>query len=258
MVEPYIVVNLICYIFCFIVGCTIGSFLNVCIYRIPLKLSPSKGRSFCPSCGNTLSWKELFPVFSFIFLRGRCRHCKAPISIRYPIIEIAGGLCALAAFFTFGLSLKTIGCALFLWTLLTAAMIDADTGEIPDRIHIAVIISAILFVPFQPLIPWWEHLIGIGVLSVPLLICALFFNGFGGGDIKLCAVCGGLMGWKLALLGGGAAIIAGGIWGCVLLLTKRADRKSTISFGPFLSAGFALAICFGQPIIEWYINLWAF
>lgn len=239
----------------FLLGACVGSFLNVCVYRIPLGIPVSKGRSFCPVCHERLLGRDLIPVASFLLLRGRCRFCKAPISPRYPAVELAGGVLFLLALNTIGFTLKAAAAALFFCVLLTVALIDWDTGEIPDRMHIFIALLAPFYALSAPCLPLWQHLLGAVVLSLPMLLAACLLGGFGGGDVKLTAVCGLLLGWRLALLGGLFAVLTAAAYGVILLARKKARRDSAIPFGPFLSGGMVIAACFGEQLIGAYLSL---
>lgn len=239
----------------FLLGACVGSFLNVCVYRIPLGIPISRGRSFCPACHGQLRSRDLIPVVSFLLLRGRCRFCKAPISPRYPTVELAGGMLFLLSLNTIGLTLKAAAAALFFCVLLTVALIDWDTGEIPDRLHICIVLLAPIYALSAPALPLWEHLLGAVVLSLPMLLGACLLGGFGGGDVKLTAACGLLLGWRLTLLGGLFAVITAAVYGLILLARNKARRDSAIPFGPFLSGGMVLACCFGERLISAYLAL---
>lgn len=181
-------------------GLVVGSFLNVCIYRIPLGISVAKGRSFCPACGEKIAWYDNVPLLSFLVLRGRCRRCGDRISPRYPAVEAANALLWLLCYLSHGYSAKTLLLCLALSALLVAAMIDRDTGIIPDRISVflAALACCSLFAPGFP--SPLARLGGALCVSVPMLLAALLWEGFGGGDIKLCAAFGLLAGWRLSLL----------------------------------------------------------
>ena len=168
----------------FVYGLIVGSFLNVCIYRIPRHIFFSSAKSFCTECHHKLAWYDLFPLFSYIFLGGRCRYCKERISPRYPIVELANALCWLASYFVYKpdyLSAALMG--VLSSVLIVVCFIDLDTMEIPNGMVIAILVIALgRFIPsFFGLTPdkWWEYLIGAVCVSVPFLAVALIT---GGGD----------------------------------------------------------------------------
>lgn len=236
-------------------GLLIGSFLNVCIYRIPKKESIVVGSSHCTNCNKKIKSYDLIPVFSYIFLMGKCRNCKAKISIRYPLIEAINCLLYLLIYFTFGLTLQTIlYCALFS-TLIVVTMIDFDTQEIPNGLSIFLLcISPLTFIIND--IPFWHKLIGFVAASGILLILAVLTDGFGGGDIKLMAVCGLLIGFKNILLALFIGCVLGGLVGIIILITRKSkEKRPEMPFGPYLSIGIMIASLYGNQMINWYISL---
>jgi leader peptidase (prepilin peptidase)/N-methyltransferase len=244
-----------------LIGLAIGSFLNVLIYRIPLKLSVSKGNSFCPKCNHKLSWLDLFPVFSYIFLCAKCRYCKAPISFRYPLVEIINAVCYLAIYLIFGLNLISLCYAVFCTSLIVLAFIDIDHKIIPDRFNIIIGICGILLlflshdIPLIDRITWLDRVIGLFAVSVPLLIIFLITGGMGEGDIKLFAVCGFFLGWKLILLTMLFASIFAAIFGIILMVNKKATRKSEIPFGPYIALAAIASLFFGNNLLNSYLSL---
>mgnify|MGYP001423312765 CR=1 FL=1 len=245
----------LCALTVFVLGTVVGSFLNVCIYRIPLHITVVKGRSFCPRCKKTLKWYDMFPVVSWLVLRGRCRFCGQPISPRYPVIEAANGLLWLLAWQSFGWQWAAAAACLSLSALLCAAMIDHDTGEIPDGISIFLLVLAglAMLAPGYP-VGRLARLAGLAAVSLPMLVLAVWKGGFGGGDVKLCAAFGLLWGWQRSLLAALIAAVAGAAWG-VVLLRRGAGGKTAFAFGPFLALGMAVAVLWGGGIIGWYLGL---
>lgn len=242
-----------------LVGLFTGSFLNVCIYRLPRGNFFSSNRSFCPHCRTTLKWYELFPIFSYIFLKGRCRTCKEKISIRYPLIEASNMILWILAYVRFGLSFYTVITAVLFSVLLVMSMIDIDIKEIPNGIILTILFLGVLtfFVKdgLDYSVLWWEKLLGLIVMSVPFLIIGIITGGIGGGDIKLLFAAGLFLGWKLIVLGGLLGVIIGGLTAVMLLIIKRAGRKSEMPLGPSLALGFIIATLWGNVIIEWYTGL---
>ena len=225
----------------FLLGAALFSFMNVVAWRLPRNMDPLKGRSICPRCGRTLDAPDLVPVFSWLFLRGRCRHCGAPIPARYLLVEVLGGVLALgctrqygAALALpdglFGMSWAALLALAVCGILLSIALIDAETQTIPDRLNFA-----------------------LAVCGVPMFLLCLAIDGaFGGGDIKLMAAAGLFLGWQNTLLAMFFGILGGGVYGMYLLATKKADKKDHFAFGPFLCAGIVLAMLFGEPVLGWY------
>jgi len=235
----------------FLYGLVTGSFLNVCIYRIPLGISVVKGRSFCPHCHETLRAKDLVPLFSQLFLKGRCRYCGTKIPLRYPAIELTNGLLWLAAAFKWGYTWQALLYALFFSLLLTLAMIDWDTQMIPNRFAVLIGVLALCSLLFPgPSI--FSRILGFFIISLPMLAIAWFTNGFGGGDIKLMAVSGFLLGWQNTVL----AFFLGAVIASLIYapqLTKK-KVKSPIPFGPWLALGLIIAVLLGDKMIDAYIN----
>lgn len=241
-----------CYIF--LIGSIVGSFLNVCICRIPAKESVVTGRSHCPNCGHPLSFAEMIPIFSFLFLKGKCKCCHFSISPQYPLIEALTAVLYLLAALRFEFTPYTVLLCAFFSVLIVAAGIDYHTMEIPDILHLWVLLLAILHLILTPSF-WAEALIGMFLISVPMLILSLFTNGFGGGDIKLSAVCGLFLGYKLILVGFLFACVAAALAGTILLIRKKADKKAAFAFGPFLALGFILSALYGAPLLAAYLSL---
>ena len=251
------------YILIFAFGIVIGSFLNVCIYRIPQHETVVTERSHCMRCGYQLAWYDMVPVFSWLFLRGRCRHCGVRIPVRYFLVEVLGGVLALGCTRRFGTALSlTQGLFGMSWAALTAlavcgillsvALIDAETQLIPNRLNAAVAVLAVLNLLLSPA-RWAGALIGMVCISVPMLLLCLAIPGaFGGGDIKLMAAAGLFLGWQHTLLAMFFGILGGGFYGMYLLAARKADKKDHFAFGPFLCVGIVLALLFGDPVLAWY------
>ena len=227
----------------FLLGAALFSFMNVVAWRLPRGKNPLTGRSFCPQCGAALTAGDLVPVFSWLFLRGRCRHCRAPIPVRYLLVELLGGVLALGCRWRFGTA-YTLGEGLFgmRWqgllalalcgVLLSIALIDAETQLIPNRLNAAVAVLAVLNLLLSPA-RWAGALIGMVCISVPMLLLCLAIPGaFGGGDIKLMAAAGLFLGWQHTLLAMFFGILGGGFYGMYLLAARKADKKDHFAFGP--------------------------
>ncbi|MDY0221440.1 MAG: prepilin peptidase [Desulfobacterium sp.] len=248
--------------FIFFTGACLGSFLNVCIYRIPLKKSIVHPGSACPRCNTPLPFYLNVPIISYILIRGRCRFCNAPISLRYPFIEALTGFLTLAVVMKFGITLTALFYLAFTATLVVISFIDIDFQIIPDVISLPGIVifgSAFVFVPEMSFV---DTIAGIAAGGGILYLVALLYymikkeEGMGGGDIKLLAMIGGVVGWKgvgFTLFAGSLLGTAGGI--IIMILTRIGNIKLRIPFGPFLSAASLLYIFFGDPIINWYLNL---
>lgn len=239
----------------FLFGSCIFSFLNVVIYRLPAKMNVVTGRSMCPACGHRLGALDLIPLLSWLFLRGKCRYCKERISVRYPLVELLGGLLAILCLYCYGANLRAAAAFLFLCVLTVAAFIDIDTMEIPFPLVVAAgitgIVSCFIFPEVSPL----ERAAGMVCVSVPLWLLTLLVEGaFGGGDIKLMAACGIFLGWKFNLLALFLAVAGGGCYGIWLLAVKKKKKTDHFAFGPFLCTGAAAAMFAGDKILDWYLG----
>lgn len=238
-------------------GLAAGSFLNVVIYRLPVKGKFfEKSRSYCPKCGAELKWYHNIPVFSYVFLRGRCAFCKEKISPRYPLVELLNAGLWVANYFVFGLSWNLLIWDVAVSALVAMAFVDIDTKEIlyTFMIVIALCGAASFFVPQEVPVVWWERLLGMAVVSVPMLILALITGGMGGGDVKLYVAIGLLLGWKLTLVSVIIAIVLGGIGAVLLIAMKKAKKGSEMPFGPYIALGVILAGYFGNDLLAWYLS----
>ena len=239
-------------IFFALYGIVIGSFLNVLILRLPLKESITLKRSHCMTCGHTLSWYELIPLFSYLFLGGKCRHCKAHISVQYPIVEAANGILYVVFFLAKGITVETFLYCLAASALLALSVIDWRTQEIPLG-FILFILTLGLVRLFTDLENWSQYVIGLFAVSVFLLLIDLVTKGrgIGHGDIKLMAATGLLLGWKLIIIAFIMACIIGTVVHLIRMAVKKVGRK--LAFGPYLSMGICIAKIWGEQLVSWYL-----
>ena len=274
--------SIVFYVFTFIFGICIGSFLNVCILRIPLKETIVSERSHCMKCGHNLAWYDLFPLFSYLSLGGKCRYCKAKISKQYPIVEFANGALAVLCFifgdfwphkivdildvdeidvFFLRFGVLVLSC-IFCSVLIVITVIDWRTFEIPFGTNIVIFVLGIIklianFIVYGADTDWLSYVIGFFVVSIPLAIIYYVSKGraIGGGDVKLMAVAGLFLGWKLVLV----ALISGCLYGSVIhiIRMKVSGEGKQLAMGPYLSAGIVTAIWFGNYIVEWYSGFFA-
>lgn len=238
-----------------VMGLIIGSFLNVCIYRLPQGRTVVRGRSMCMSCGHVIPWRDNIPLVSFCWLRGRCRFCGARISPRYPLVEGLNAAVYLAAYLSMGLTARMVLVCLMASALIVAAFIDLDTQMVPDRISVFIALLGAAGLLVSRELPLWQALTGALVISAPMLILALAMGGFGGADIKLSAACGLLLGLGQMLLAGLIAALAAAALAGVGMARGRLTRKQAIPFVPALAAGIITAALFGPQIIAWYLGL---
>lgn len=247
---------LILYIYSFLIGICIASFLNVVIWRLPQGLSFVKGRSFCPACEHQLKWYDLFPVFSYLFLKGKCRYCRSKIPVRDTVLEFLGGCIGILCFYLYGFSWDTIVVFAIFMILLTITMIDFDTMTIPNGLIIALLVPVGMFTALHTEMDIVTRCIGFFIVSLPMyLLTVLIPDCFGGGDIKLIAVAGFLLGWKLTLLAFFISVIIGGCYAIFLLLSKITEKGAHIAFGPYLCTGIMISLLYGEKLIQVYLSL---
>lgn len=213
---------LLLYLYAFLIGICITSFLNVVIWRLPQGLSFVKGRSFCPSCHHQLQWYDLFPVFSYLFLKGKCRYCGNKISARETVLEFLGGCIGMFCFYTYGFSWDTVLVFAVFMILFTITMIDFDTMTIPNGLIISLIVPVGIFTVLHPETALMTRAIGFFIVSLPMYLLTLLIpDCFGGGDIKLIAVAGFLLGWKLTLLAFFISVLIGGSYAISAFVKKN-------------------------------------
>lgn len=245
--------TVIFYIIIFLFGITIGSFLNVCIYRIPKHEDIVKTRSHCMTCGYQLKWYDMFPVFSYLFLRGRCRKCSAKLSIQYPLIEMLNGIAYLLVVFVNGVNVESLLYCLLTSALLVLSVIDFRTYEIPFGINLFILALGLIRV-VTDYRNFLTYLIGFLVVSVVLAVLYYASGGraIGGGDVKLMAVCGLLLGWKLIIL----AFLLGCVLGAVIhvIRMKVSGEDHVLAMGPYLSMGVFIAALWGNQMLTWYLG----
>ncbi|MBI2058697.1 MAG: prepilin peptidase [Nitrospirae bacterium] len=238
-------------------GLFVGSFLNVCIYRIPRGLSIVWPGSFCPGCHLAIPAYDNVPVLGWLWLRGQCRRCGRHIPVRYPIVEAMAGLLAAGLFAQNGLSSTTLLHFVFACSLIVVTFIDVDFQIIPDRISLGGTIVFLLTSSFVQTDVGWQSAV-IGALFGSGLLFAVAFGyakvakreGLGGGDVKLLAMIGAFFGWKGVLPTLFVGALMGSLVGVALMILKKADRKTAIPFGPFLALGALTYLFFGDVFNE--------
>lgn len=252
-----------------IFGLIIGSFLNVCIYRIPREESIVSPPSHCPKCGTSLKPLDLIPLFSFLIYRGKCRYCSVRITPRYFLVELLTGIVSVVLFVKYGLTVDFAAFVFLSYILIVVFFIDLDQLIIPNELVIiglfggAILFVYNIFMPFQIYSDdrWWNPLLGV-VAGSGFLFCVTFigtaiYKGddvLGMGDVKLFAPIGLFLGWRMTLLALFISIVLGGVSSLLLILLGKANRKSMIPFGPFIVAGVFITIMWGWNILHWYVS----
>lgn len=253
--------SIVYYIFFFLMGLTLGSFANVCIYRMPLDLSIIRPRSSCTKCKKQVEWYDNIPVLSYILLGGKCRYCKEKISIIYPVIELITGISFLVLFYFYGLTPVLALFCFMAFCLVVISGIDYYYQIIPDIFPLLLLIAGLLFSFFNTTLGttylqrFLNSLFGFVSGGGSLLLIGLagqfIFKkeAMGGGDVKLMAGVGAIIGWERVLLAIFVASFLGSIFGLFLILTKRVERKGYMPFGPFLAIASYLTLLMPAPSI---------
>lgn len=253
--------NSIAEMFIFTFGACIGSFMNVCIYRLPAKKSIIFPASACPRCGEKIRPYDNIPILSYLWLRGRCRHCSAHIPLRYMTVEIMGGAFAVLAYLKFGVSLDGLIYYAFVVSLLIITFIDIDFQIIPDAISLPGIPIGFAASFALSVLTYKASLLGILIGGGILYLIAWAYHlltkkeGMGGGDIKLLAMIGAFIGWQGVLFTIFVASAVGTLSGVLVMLRQKKGLKLAIPFGPFLSIGAITYVFMGSALITWYFNL---
>lgn len=245
--------DIILYCIIFLFGIVIGSFLNVCIYRIPKKEDIVKTSSHCMSCGYHLKWYDMIPLLSFLALRGKCRKCGAKLSVQYPLIEAANGILYVCIVWTGGIGIDSLLYCLLASALLVLSVIDFRTYEIPFGINLFILALGLVraATDFSNILNYLA-----GSLAVSIVLAVLYYatggRAIGGGDVKLMAVCGLLLGWKLIIM----AFLLGCVLGAVIhvIRMKVSGEGHVLAMGPYLSMGVMIAALWGERMINWYFS----
>jgi leader peptidase (prepilin peptidase)/N-methyltransferase len=244
-----------------LLGLMIGSFLNVCIYRLPRQMSPVRPRSSCTTCGHMLSWYENIPIGSYLVLRGRCRGCGSPISAMYPIVEAITGMMFLGAYMLYGPSPLLIARLIFGCLMIVLFVIDLQHKILPNVITLpGIVVGFLLSFVVEP--GWLSSLIGIAAGGGVLWLIAEGYyrlrkeEGLGMGDVKMLGMIGAFLGWKLMLLTLILASFSGTLVGIFLLIVRKQTLKYALPFGTFLAVGAVVAAAAGDRLVAWYFGLY--
>ena len=245
--------TILLYTIVFLYGIVIGSFLNVCIYRIPNRENIVT-HSHCMSCGHKLHWHDMFPIFSYLFLKGRCRYCGAKISIQYPLIEALNGVLYVIVFMANGFTFSSVLYCLMTSALIVITVVDERTYTIPVTFNLFLGFIGIVMTVYD-----WRHMIShiVGALVVSLFLYALYYfssgQAIGGGDIKMMASAGLILGWKNIILAFLLACILGSV--IHLIRMKVSKKNNLLAMGPYLSLGIFIAALWGNHFWNWYMSL---
>lgn len=239
-----------------LLGCAVGSFLNVCIDRLPERRSLVSPASRCDACGARLAPLDLIPVISFLLLKGRCRYCGAPIPLSVLLVEVVTGIAFTLLWFHYGLTLELAAGLLFTSLFIAIFVIDIRHHLILNVMVYPAIVAAVAFALFthrnEVLYMIYGGIAGAG----RLLVIALVFPGsMGFGDVKFAALMGLIVGFPQVFVGLTVSFILGGILGAMLLIARRRGRRDPVAFGPFLTVGAMVAMLYGQDLVRWYLNL---
>lgn len=246
----------------FVLGTCIGSFLNVCIYRIPVGESIVSPPSRCPRCGTPIRWYQNIPLLSWLFLAGKCATCRNKISVRYPLVEALTGCLYLAVVYYWGLGWVTPVFWVFVSLLVVVTFVDLDHQIIPDVISLPGIVLGFICSFMIPWLSWTDSLFGILLGGGSLFLVAAGYEfltkkeGMGGGDIKLLAMLGAFLGWQAVLPIVFLSSLLGTLVGVPLVLVKGDAGRLKLPFGPFLSAAAVIWLFWGNDLASWYFALW--
>ena len=248
-------------VLCLLLGLAIGSFLNVVIWRVPRGESIVRPPSACPRCHEPIRPRDNVPVLSWLLLRGRCRHCGEPISARYPLVELLTAVVFALMALRFGYS-AALPAYLYLGAIGVAlAFIDLDTKRLPDKLTLPSYAVALVLLAVPAVVEgawgsWLRALLGgLALGAFYFILWFVYPSGMGFGDVKFAGVLGiylGWLSWATVAVGAFLGFLLGGVVGVLLLVTRRATRKTGIPFGPFMIVGALLAVLWGQPAIDWY------
>lgn len=245
------------YIGVFIFGTIIGSFLNVCIFRIPNNESIAFPPSHCGNCKHELKPLDLVPILSWIFLKGKCRYCKEKISCQYPILEGVCGLLFLLVYINYGNSIDSIKYMVLTALLLVIGVIDFKTQDVYDSTIIFGIIMGIVFIILNKYFYGEANFVSalLGAI-IPAIIIAIFayFNAMGWGDVEIIFLVGLFLNFKMNMLNLFLAIVIGGLVACFLLVVKKKGGKDKMAFGPYIALSSYIVILFGNQILNWYLG----
>jgi leader peptidase (prepilin peptidase)/N-methyltransferase len=245
----------------FVLGLIVGSFSNVCIYRIPRNESVIYPASHCPKCRTKIKPVDNIPLLSYILLKGRCRNCGSKISIQYPVVEFLTGLIYLTIYLIYGLSIQSLIYIILSSALIIIAFIDLQEQIIPDVISLPGIVVGLILSFIVPYISFINSalgaLVGGGIILIIAWVGSIIFKkeAMGGGDVKLTAMIGAFLGWRYTIISLFLGFFLGALTGIILIMTKIKKREDAIPFGPFIVLGSIITFLCGEKIINWYMGI---
>jgi leader peptidase (prepilin peptidase)/N-methyltransferase len=245
----------------FVLGLIVGSFSNVCIYRIPRNESVIYPASHCPKCRTKIKPIDNIPLLSYILLKGRCRNCGSKISIQYPVVEFLTGLIYLIIYLIYGLSIQSLVYIILSSALIIITFIDLQEQMIPDVISLPGIVVGLILSFIVPYISFMNSalgaLVGGGIILIIAWVGSIIFKkeAMGGGDIKLATMIGAFLGWRYMVISLFFGFFLGALTGIVLIMTKIKKREDAIPFGPFIALGSIITLLCGEKIIAWYMGI---
>jgi leader peptidase (prepilin peptidase)/N-methyltransferase len=244
----------------FVLGLIVGSFSNVCIYRIPRNESVIYPASHCPKCLTKIKPVDNIPLLSYILLKGRCRNCESKISIQYPVVEFLTGLIYLIIYLIYGLSIQSLVYIILSSALIIIAFIDLQEQIIPDIISLPGIVVGLILsfiVPYMSFInSALGALVGGGIILIIAWVGSIIFKkeAMGGGDVKLAAMIGAFLGWRYTIISLFLGFFLGALTGIILIIAKIKKREDAIPFGPFIVLGSIITLLWGENILLWYLG----
>ncbi len=244
----------------FILGLIVGSFSNVCIYRIPRNESMIYPASHCPKCRSSIRPIDNIPLLSYILLKGKCHNCGSKISIQYPVVEFLTGIIYIFIFLIYGLTLQSLIYIILSSALIIIAFIDLNEQIVPDIISLPGIVIGLILSFFVPYISFINSVLGVvvggGIILVIGLVGSVIFKkeAMGGGDVKLVAMIGAFLGWKYTIISLFLGFFLGALVGIFLILLKIKSKEDMVPFGPFIALGSFITLLWGEKILLWYIG----
>jgi len=244
----------------FILGLIVGSFSNVCIYRIPKNESIIFPASHCPKCHSPIKPTDNIPLLSYILLKGRCRNCKSKISIQYPIVELLTGLIYLIIYLIYGLNIQTLIYIILSSSLIIIAFVDLNEQVILGVLSLPGIAIGLILSSFVPYISFINSALGVlvggGIILIIRFAGSVIFKkeSMGLGDIELAAMVGAFLGWRYIIISLFLGFFLGALAGIILILSKIKSREDVVPFGPFIVLGSFITLFWGEKILSWYLG----